>query len=263
MSVEAWQGQTEGQEEWRQLEPWSLQWKAPCTPPCPRDARHLPGSAARPRHVPTTAALQAADSQTPSERTMRSGDISCHPISISHGTARPPRVCGWHQAEGCNAQAPGLGKSPPAAQTGAWTDWEQPCRAGLGDAGSWRTGHEPSPCACSPASQPCPGLRPKQRGQRGEGADSPEPSARDRPGAAGAGPEETTETTQGLEPLCCGERLREPGCFSLGKSRLQGDLTAALQYVEGAYKKVGDFLRGAVVTGQGTMVFNWQRAGFD
>jgi len=62
-------------------------------------------------------------------------------------------------------------------------------------------------CALSPESQPYPGLHPKQRGQQVEGGDSAtlffsgetppgalhpalEPSAQERHGAVGAGPEE-------------------------------------------------------------------------
>jgi len=70
-----------------------------------------------------------------------------------------------------------------------------------------------------------------------------EPSAQDRAGAVGAGPEEAPAVIRGLEPLCWGERLGELGLLSLGKRRLRADLRAAASALRDLWERWGKYFQ--------------------
>jgi len=62
---------------------------------------------------------------------------------------------------------------------------------------------------------------------------------------------------KGLGHLCCEERRRELGVFSLEKRSLQGDLTEASLYLKRPTRKLGtNFLAGPVAIGQEVMALN-------
>ena len=69
---------------------------------------------------------------------------------------------------------------------------------------------------------------------------------------------------RGLEHLCCEDRLRKLGLFSLEKRRLQGDFIEAFQYLKGPARELErDFLQGHGVIGQGVMALNCKRFRLD
>ena len=68
-----------------------------------------------------------------------------------------------------------------------------------------------------------------------------------------------TKIIRGLEHLPCEDRLRELGLFILEKRRLQEDLIAAFQDLQGAYRKAGEGL--FIRAGSGTLRGNGFKLG--
>jgi len=126
----------------------------------------------------------------------------------------------------------------------------------------------------SPEGQQHPGLHQEKRGQQAEAGDSApllhcgetplgvlhpplDTPAQKGHGAVGVGPEEGDKNDQRAGTTLLLGKAEEFGLFSLEKRRLRGDLIAAFQYLEGAYKKDRDNLFSKVCwIGQGVMVLN-------
>ena len=134
---------------------------------------------------------------------------------------------------------PGSGQLPASVQAGRWNDWEQPWGEGLGGTERWKARQDTTMCARSPEDQLYSGLYRKQRGQQGKGGDSAppllygeippgvprpalEPSAQERHGPVGAGPEEGHKNDQRAgTPLLWGKAERD-GVVRSGEEKAPG-----------------------------------------
>jgi len=81
-----------------------------------------------------------------------------------------------------------------------------------------------------------------------------EPSAQERHGPVGVGPEEATEMNRGLENFSYEERLRELGISAWRREGCEKTILRHFSSQRGLRRKMGtNFLAGPVAIGQGAM----------
>lgn len=168
-------------------------------------------------------------------RQRRSRSCSQNNFAEAQQLGRRSKVRGQVCCRACSCVLPGGLAVVPGKRgcyvldfpTGDVTSMELQC----GDAGLGPT--KIAPLLCS--SEPPPGALRSALG----------PPASEGHGTMGASPGEAMKMNKGLELLCCEDRLRELGLFTLGKRRLQRHFTVTFQCQQGPTGKlVRDSLPG-------------------